>query len=174
MSEGYTINFATTVDPFQLAELVTERWGISPAAVYAGAVDGLGTGPQLDVMILTGQSSGSDFDVEFTAGETLAAASGHLTELEMATTLCRALDVQAIVSDGGMAAQCQMLVTSDGWHGRVVVDDNALEEGQLRIAYAYQPVPSVPDINVQAAPEWQAGWYEGGEVPEAGYLDVPS
>ncbi|GAB3999407.1 hypothetical protein GCM10029992_28100 [Glycomyces albus] len=86
--------------------------------------------------------------------------------------MCRELDARALISDGGQAAQSRMLVTPDGWHGRVVVDEEALDEGQFKIRYAYQPVPTVPEIPVQDPPEWQAGWYKDGQIPESGYLDL--
>ena len=167
----YLINFATGADPQRVKDLVLERWSLDPASVYAGSADDMGPGPGLDVMILRGQAPGSEFDTEFSGSDDFAAACGRMSELELTTLLCHELGARALISDGGRAVQPRMLVTPDGWHGRVVVDEESLDEGEFKILYAYQPVPAAPEIPVQDPPEWQVGWYEDGKIPESGYLD---
>ncbi len=62
-----------------------------------------------------------------------------------------------------------MLVTEDGWHGRVVLQEDIEDDGMV-IDHALQPVPVAPEITVQDPPEWERGWYDEGVVPESGYL----
>ncbi|RRS01380.1 hypothetical protein [Glycomyces terrestris] len=170
----YSINFASSVPPARLKALVLARWPLDAEAVFAGTSESFEEheGPHHIVSIQSGLHPGSAFDTELSAGEAFADVIGGLTELHLATVLCKALETQALIPDDGRADSTWMLVTEDGWHGRVVVDDDAIDDGILIIDHALQPVPTAPDLRVQEPPEWERGWYDDGVVPSAGYLDA--
>lgn len=163
---SYEINFDSRTPAEAVQRAVSARYGIDPASIYVGDADDLGdyTGPDPDVLI-SPASGEARFACVLQAGDALRGATGGKSELELATELCRELGTRAIVSDGGMASSVWTLVTADGWHGRVVVDDDRLDDEGFVILYAFQPVPSEPGLKVEAPPAWQAGWYPDGNVP---------
>lgn len=170
----YSINFASTVPPARLKAAVLAQWPLPAEAVFAGTAGAFEEyeGPYLTVLIRSGLHSGSDFDTELSAGQEFADLTGGLDELRLTTMLCKTLKTRALIPDGGRADSTWMLVTEDGWHGRVVLDDDAIEEGRMIIDHALQPVPAAPEIPVEAPPEWERGWYDDGVVPAAGYLET--
>ncbi|WP_460499165.1 hypothetical protein [Glycomyces tarimensis] len=161
--------------PAQVKQAAVARWNLDPASVFAGdrAEWRAYSDAWPTVWIVAGDRPASQFDTEFNAGKAFAEEIGRPTELEVATMLCRDLGTRAVVDEGGQASDVWYLVTSDGWHGRVVADDDALDEGVFTIAYALQQVPSEPEIEVRDPPDWQHGWYDDGKVPESGYLEAP-
>ena len=167
----YLINFASTVSPAQVKDAVLAHWPLTPESVFAGTAAAFDEyeGPQLTVLLQSGLRPRSDFDTELSAGEAFADACGRLNELRLATVLCKALGARALVDDGGRSSLTWMLVTDDGWHGRVVLREDDEDDGMV-IDHALQPVPSAPEIAVQAPPAWERGWYDGGVVPDSGYL----
>jgi hypothetical protein len=170
----YSINFATTMAAARLKKVVLAQWPLASETVFAGTAEAFEEyeGPHLIVLIQSGLHPGSDFDTELSAGQEFADLTGNLDELHLATLLCKALEGRALIPDGGRADSTWMLVTEDGWHGRVVVRDDDFEDGRLIIDYAFQPVPIAPEIPVERPPEWERGWYDDGIVPTAGYLET--
>lgn len=168
----YLINLSSAIAPSTVKDAVVQRWDLDPQTVYSGHEIDWETfeGPQLIAMVESGLRPLSDFDTEFSAGEAFADVCGRLSELKLTTILCRSLGTRALIPDGGMSGLTWMLVTEDGWHGRVCLEDET-EDDAMIITYAYQPVPIAPEIPVEAPPYWQSGWYEDGVIPEAGYLD---
>lgn len=169
----YLINFASTVSPAQVKDAVLAHWPLSPESVFAGTAAEFAEyeGSRLIELIQWGVYPGSDFGTELSAGEAFAEVVGGLGELRLATVLCKALGARALVDDGGRSSLTWMLVTEDGWHGRVVLREDVEDDGMV-IDHALQPVPSAPEIAVQAPPAWERGWYDGGIVPASGYLAV--
>jgi hypothetical protein len=168
----YSINFASAVSPPRLKAAVLAQWPLDPEAVFAGTAEAFEEyeGPHLIVLIQSGLRPGSDFDTELSAGQTFADIIGAPSELHLATMLCKALETRALIPDGGRAGSTWMLVTEDGWHGRVVLRDD--DDERMIIDHALQPVPAAPEIPVEAPPEWEQGWYDDGTVPTAGYLEA--
>lgn len=168
----YSINFAATVAPSRLKAAVLAQWPLAPDTVFADTAEAFEEYEGLDLIVLiqSGLHPGSAFDTELSAGQAFADLTGGLDELRLTTVLCRELKARALIPDGGRADSTWMLVTEDGWHGRVVVRDDDFEDGRLIIDYALQPVPTAPEIPVEHPPEWERGWYDDGIVPTAGYL----
>ena len=161
---SYEIHFDSRTPAARIAEVLCHRYDLDPALVYVGDLADY-SGPRLTAYVTPATTEVDGFACVFGAGETLAEAAGHVTELELTTVLCREAGTRAIIPDGGMAGSVWMLVTADGWHGRVVVDDDRLDDGDFVILHAYQPVPTEPDIPVVEPPEWQSGWYPDGKIP---------
>ncbi|MFB9660380.1 hypothetical protein ACFQS3_11485 [Glycomyces mayteni] len=169
----YLINFASSASPARVKEAVLAQWPLAPAAVFAGTISEFDEyeGPKLIVLIQSGLRPGSDFDTELDAGQVLADLLGGLSELHVTTLLCKAIGTRALITDGGRSDLTWMLVTEDGWHGRVVLRDD-MEDDEMIIDYALQPVPCAPEIPVREPAPWQRGWYDDGVIPTAGYLDI--
>lgn len=169
----YSINFASTVAPARLKEAVLEQWPLAPETVFAGPAAAFAEyeGPHLIVLIQCGLRPGSAFDTELSAGEAFADITGRLSELHLTTALCTALACRALIPDGGRSDLSWMLVTEDGWHGRVILREDIDDDGMI-IDYALQPIPAAPDIPVQDPPEWQRGWYDDGIIPTSGFLQT--
>lgn len=162
---SYEVNFDSRTSAQRVGEVIAQRYGIDPDQIYVGDLDGLAAhGRPADVIVTPAPEGNPYFTCQLQASDLLAEATGGITELELASQLCQELDTRAIVADGGMADTVWMLVTADGWHGRVVVDDRLDDEGFV-ILHAYQPIPTEPDIPVVDPPEWQNGWYPDGQIP---------
>src|SRR5690625_4783363 len=167
----YLINFASTVSPAQVKNAVLAHWPLTPESVFAGTAEEFEEyeGPQLIVLLQSGLRPRSDFDTELSAGEAFADVCGRLSELRLATVLCKMLGARALVDDGGRSSLTWMLVAEDGWHGRVILRED-IEDNGMVIDHALQPVPAAPEIAVHAPPTWERGWYDEGVVPASGYL----
>jgi len=167
----YSINFASAVSPARLKAAVLANWPLDAAAVFAGTADAFDRyeGPSPVVLIQSGLRPGSDFDTELSAGQTFADIIGAPSELHLSTMLCKALETRALIPDGGRAGSVWMLVTEDGWHGRILLRGDG--DGRMLIDHALQPVPAAPDIPVEAPPEWERGWYDDGAIPTAGFWE---
>jgi hypothetical protein len=167
----YSINFASAVSPAQLKAAVLAQRPLDAAAVFAGSADAFEEyeGPSPVVLVQTGLRPGSDFDTELSAGQAFADIIGAPSELHLTTVLCQALGTRALIPDGGRAGSVWMLVTEDGWHGRIVLRDD--EDGRMVIDHALQPVPAAPEIPVEAPPEWERGWYDDRTIPAAGFSE---
>lgn len=162
MSHEVHLDSRTSAERVQ--ELLCTAYGIDPALFYVGDLADY-SGPRLIAYVTPAPAGDPYFGCLLGGGAEFAEAIGGMSELELATVLCRELGTRAIVDDGGDAGTVWMLVTADGWHGRVVVDDDRLDEDGFVILHAYQPIPSEPDVPVVEPPEWQAGWYPGGKIP---------
>ncbi|SDC95597.1 hypothetical protein [Glycomyces harbinensis] len=169
----YSINFAATVPPARLKAVVLAQWPLASDMVFADTAEVFEEyeGPKLIVLIQSGLHPGSDFDTELSAGQEFADVVGGLDELQLTTLLCKALEARALIPDGGRSGLTWMLVTEDGWHGRVVLRDDDVGDAPMVIDHALQPVPVAPEIPVQDPPAWERGWYDDGMVPTSGYLE---
>ena len=165
---SYEINFASETSAVAVRDAVVARYGVDPGLIYVGPLDELGAypGPDPLAMVTWEADPANQFDCVLGSGAELERASGGQSELDMAVDLCRELGTRALVDDGGFDSECWFLVTADGWRGRVIVDEDALDDGNLVIAYAFQPVPSEPELPVREPPYWQVGWYRDGVIPE--------
>jgi len=172
---SYAIHFDSGIEPDSLARTLTSVFDVDPQLIYIGDSDSLGaySGPDPEVLISPAPVGDQNFGCLLEAGEALQQASHQMSGIELATRLCRELSCRALVDDGGLASQSWMLITPDGWHGRVIVEEAALDRGRLIVHHALQPVPSEPDIPVQPPPTWESGWYPDNRVPTAGYLPDP-
>jgi hypothetical protein len=47
-----------------------------------------------------------------------------------------------------------LLVSSDGSSGRVIVDEDAAADGDLRVVHALEPINGEPHLTVVPPPEW--------------------
>ena len=170
----YTINFASHVSPARVKATVLAHWPLQAQAVFAGTTEAFDKheGSHLIVLIQSALRPGSDFDTELSAGQEFADLTGGLDELHLTTILCKALEARALIPDGGRADSTWMLVTEDGWHGRVILRDDDEDDARLVIDHALQPVPAAPEIPVQDPPEWQRGGYDDGVIPTDGFLDA--
>lgn len=169
---SYAIHFDSAVEPDSLARAVASAFTMDPQLIYIGDPDSLETysGPDPDVLINPAPAGDHGFGCLLEAGDALRHATQGMSDIELATRLCRDLSCRALVDDGGLASQSWILITPDGWHGRVVVEESALDQGRLIVHHALQPVPSAPDIPVEPPPTWESGWYPDNRVPTSGYL----
>lgn len=155
-----------------LRDALVERFAIPPERVFIGSneeLDGrLRAGMQFPIAVVGGEPRSGEFSRSFESHDQLIEAVGGLSVVALATVLSKATGARALVGDGGYVSDCFILVTPDGWHGRVMLTDEVLDEPVFNLDYALQPVPSDPSIPVVEEPH-QKGWYPDGRVPEAGY-----
>ncbi|GLZ77522.1 hypothetical protein Afil01_23290 [Actinorhabdospora filicis] len=164
---GIEINFDSRTSAQRVQEVLCARYGIDPALLYVGDL-GEYSGPRLIAYVTPAPEGERYFACVLEGGPEFDEAIGGLTELQLATLLCKELDTRALIDDGGGAATSWILVTADGWHGRVIVDDDRLDD-EFVILEALQPVPSAPEIPVVEPPDWQKGWYKDGKIPTSGF-----
>ncbi|WP_100449001.1 hypothetical protein [Glycomyces xiaoerkulensis] len=170
----YLINFDSSTSPAVVKRAVIEQWGLHPANVFAGADFELDTydGPELDVIIQSGIAAGSSFGTEMQAGIDFAMRCDYASELAVATELCLAIGTRAVISAELPDPTRSVLITEDGWHGRVALDSEELERGAIMINFALQPIPSAPTIPVRTAACWDAGALDFLRLPKLGFAPM--
>lgn len=152
---------------------LVRRFDIPADGVFIGTSDelnrDLGNGMEYPLVVIHDEMWPGEFPCSFESGSGFFEATGGLGELVLATMLCKELKTRALVDDGGLLDSCYLLVTPDGWHGRVLLDGDALDENELKLNCALQPIPSAPEVPVVDQQGYDRGWYRDGKVPEAGY-----
>ncbi|GAB4002932.1 hypothetical protein GCM10029992_42700 [Glycomyces albus] len=155
-----------------LRDALVERFGIPSERVFIGSNTELDRrlreGMRFPIAVIGGEPRSGEFSQSFESHDQLIEAVGGLSVVALGTVLCKATGARALVGDGGYVSECFILITPDGWHGRVMLAEEMLDEPVFDLDYALQPVPSDPSIPVVEEPH-QKGWYPDGEVPEAGY-----
>lgn len=155
-----------------LRDALVRRFGIPAERVFIGSKDTLDRrlreGMEFPIAVIGAEPRSGEFGLSFESHDQLLEAVGGLGAVALATTLCKAVGARALVGDGGYVSDCFTLVTPDGWHGRVMLTDEVLDEPVFNLEYALQPVPSDPSLRVVDEP-CQEGWYPDGRVPETGY-----
>lgn len=73
----------------------------------------------------------------------------HRSPLEWARLLTPQLGVRCLVDDGTSHPDRYYLVTPQGGWGTVVVDEDAADEGELRIDHALTPIEGAPELEVR-------------------------
>lgn len=169
----FEIVFERDTSAAALRDALVDQFAIPSERVFIGsneALDGrLRDGMPFPIAVIDGEPRSGEFSRSLESHDELIEAVGGLSVVALATVLCKATGARALVGDGGFVSECFMLFTPDGWHGRVMLADEVLDEPVFNLDYALQPVPSDPSIPVVEEPH-QKGWYPDGEVPEPGYV----
>lgn len=103
--------------------------------------------------MLTPPDDDEEFGWILTGDRELADATGQ-NERDLAVTLARTFGVRALVDDGSVHPDRWLLVSSDGSSGRVIVDEDAAADGDLRVVHALEPINGEPHLTVVPPPEW--------------------
>lgn len=103
--------------------------------------------------MLTPPDDDEEFGWILTGDRELADATGQ-NERDLAVTLARTFGVRALVDHGSVHPDRWLLVSSDGSSGRVIVDEDAAADGDLRVVHALEPINGEPHLTVVPPPEW--------------------
>ena len=159
MTEGYNFHFIDSVDMTAIASSVTELFGVprSSILVRAWEVDKFVTIGQEVVgvpTVLIEHNPPIDGDyISFSGGEEFTVLTGNLSELLVASQVCRLVRSRAILPAKGVVSDALwVLVAPDGSSGLVVVDLDDLDEGVFTITGAVQRIPGAPEIPVVDPP----------------------
>lgn len=130
----YEIHFDGDIQGEALRRLLRDRFGIDPAAVFVGDLAQRPVTVRPPVAVLTASETGGEFPMALLGDQELAERSG-LAELDLARALCQGLGVRALVDDGTPHPDRWVLINRDGSLQTVIVDEDAADDGELRIAY---------------------------------------
>ncbi|HEY8455709.1 MAG TPA: hypothetical protein VIL34_08945 [Actinopolymorphaceae bacterium] len=156
----YLTYFDGPIDSDALRRTLERRFGIPPSAVYVGRLEDRPVTADRPVVVVTLPEGPGGFRWTLMGDRELAEATG-LSELDLARVLAHELNLRALVDDGTNHPDRWILVARDGSHGPVIVDEDAANEGDLRIVYAEVPIPGEPDIRLRL------NGYHGKEAPGA-------
>lgn len=170
----FEIIFERGTSATALRDAMAERFAVPSESVFIGTTDELERllldrkDMPYPMAVIGGEPRSGEFSCSLTGHDQLIEAVGGLSVVALATVLSKSTGARALLGDGGYVSECFTMVTPDGWHGRVMLADDVLDEPVFNLDYALQPVPSDPSIPVIEEAH-QKGWYPDGEVPEAGY-----
>ncbi|MFJ8204256.1 hypothetical protein [Micromonospora chalcea] len=153
----YRIHFDADLPADVLRRFLLTEYGIAPEAVYVGRVEDRAVDDPRPVAMLIPPDGGEGFGWILTGDAGLAAATG-LREHDLAVSLARAVGVRALVDDGSIHPDRWLLVSTDGSSGRVLTDEDAAADGDLRIVHALKPISGEPQLAVVPPPDWARDW----------------
>ncbi|BCJ70849.1 hypothetical protein CS0771_03930 [Catellatospora sp. IY07-71] len=108
---AYSVSFASATPAGVLRQALHEAYGLDPADVFVGTADELMSAADVSATVWINPDAGDpSYGCELSAGDSLARATG-VSELELATRLCRLTGTTALVADG---PQHSWLVAADG------------------------------------------------------------
>ncbi|WP_230686516.1 NUDIX domain-containing protein [Catellatospora vulcania] len=112
---NYSVSFASGTPAGSLRQALHEAYGLDPADIFAGTAEDLMGAADVRATVWINPDAGDpSFGCELSAGDSLARATG-VSELELATRLCRLTGTTALVSD---TPQHTWLITPDGDYHR--------------------------------------------------------
>ncbi|MDG4781949.1 hypothetical protein O7614_20025 [Micromonospora sp. WMMD961] len=153
----YQIHFEKELSAAALRRFLNEDYGISPDAVYIGRIEDRAVDDPRPVVMFNPPDEDEGFGWILTGDTELVDATGQ-GERELAATLARTFGVRALVDDGSIHPDRWLLVSTDGSSGRVVTDDYAAADGDLRVVHALEPISGEPHIAVVPPPDWARDW----------------
>lgn len=153
----YQIRFERELSADALRRCLSEDFGIPPDAVYVGRTEDRAVDGPRPVAMLNPPDEGEGFGWILTGDAELADATGQ-GERELAATLARTFGVRALVDDGSIHPDRWLLVSIDGSSGRVITDEDAAADGDLRIVHALEPISGEPQLAVVSPPDWARDW----------------
>ncbi len=97
---SYSVSFASGTPVPALRQALHEAYGLDPADVFTGTAEDLMGAADVRATVWINPDAGDpDYGCELSAGDSLARATG-VSELELATRLCRLTATTALVADG--------------------------------------------------------------------------
>ena len=153
----YQIHFEQELPAEALRRLLHEDYGISPDTVYVGRIEARAVDDPRPIAMLNPPGEGEEFGWILSGDNELADATGQ-GERELAATLARNFGVRALVDDGGIYPDRWVLVSTDGSSGRVLTDEDAAADGDLRVVHALEPISGEPQLSVVPPPDWARDW----------------
>ncbi|EWM63802.1 MULTISPECIES: hypothetical protein [unclassified Micromonospora] len=153
----YWIHFEAELPADALRRFLLTEYGVAPESVYVGRVEDRAVDDPRPVAMLTPPDADEGFGWILTGDTELAAATDH-GERDLAVTLAREFGVRALVDDGGIHPDRWVLVSVDGSSGRVLTDEDAAADGDLRIVHALEPISGEPQLAVVPPPDWARDW----------------
>ncbi|MGC4880398.1 hypothetical protein ACLQ26_29505 [Micromonospora sp. DT43] len=153
----YQIHFEKELPVAGLRRFLSEEYRISPDAVYVGRIEDRTVNDPRPVAMLNPPDGDEAFGWILTGDTELADATGQ-GEREVAAALARTFGVRALVDDGTIHPDRWLLVSTDGSSGRVVTDEDAAADGDLRIVHALEPIDGEPQLAVVPPPDWARDW----------------
>jgi hypothetical protein len=153
----YQIHFEKELPAAALRRFLSEDYGISPDAVYIGRIEDRAVDDPRPIVMLNPPDEDEGFGWILTGDTELADATGQ-GERELAATLARTFGVRALVDDGSIHPDRWLLVSTDGSSGRVVTDEDAAADGDLRVVHALEPIGGEPQLAVVPPPDWARDW----------------
>ncbi|MEV0216457.1 hypothetical protein [Micromonospora sp. NPDC050695] len=153
----YQIHFEKELPAEALRRFLSEDYGISPDAVYVGRIEDRAIDDPRPVAMLNPPYEDGEFGWILT-GDTELADATNQGERELAATLARTFGVRSLVDDGGIYPDRWLLVSTDGSSGRVLTDEDAAADGDLRVVHAFEPISGEPQLTVVPPPDWARDW----------------
>ncbi|MDG4810590.1 hypothetical protein O7634_27870 [Micromonospora sp. WMMD1120] len=153
----YQIHFEKELPAAALRQFLNEDYGISPDAVYIGRIEDRAVDDPRPIVMLNPPDEDEGFGWILTGDTELVDATGQ-GEQELAATLARAFGVRALVDDGSIHPDRWLLVSTDGSSGRVITDEDAAADGDLRVVHALEPISGEPQLAVVPPPDWARDW----------------
>ncbi|MET8280295.1 hypothetical protein [Micromonospora sp. NPDC005174] len=153
----YQIHFERELPAAALRRLLSEEYGISPDGVYVGRIVDREVDDPRPVAMLNPPDDDEEFGWILTGDTELADATGQ-GERELAAALAKTFGVRALVDDGSIHPDRWLLVSTDGSSGRVVTDEDAAADGDLRIVHALESISGEPQLAVVPPPDWARDW----------------
>ncbi|MEV4656933.1 hypothetical protein [Micromonospora sp. NPDC049301] len=152
----YQIHFEEELSADALRRHLQQDYGIAPDAVYVGRVEDRAADDPRPVAMFTPPDEDEGFGWILTGDTELADATGR-NERDLAVSLARTFGVRALVDDGSIYPDRWLLVSADGSSGRVMTDEDAAADGDLRVVHALEPISGEPQLAVVPPPEWARG-----------------
>ncbi|MEU7712841.1 hypothetical protein AB0M37_23375 [Micromonospora chalcea] len=140
-----------------LRAFLLREYGVVPEAVYVGRIEDRAVDDPRPVAMLTPPDEDEGFGWILTGDIELLDATGQ-GERDLAVTLARTFGVRALVDDGSIHPDRWLLVSTDGSSGRVLTDEDAAADGDLRIVHALEPISGEPQLAVVPPPDWARDW----------------
>ncbi|GAA4562724.1 hypothetical protein GCM10023176_05060 [Micromonospora coerulea] len=153
----YEIHFEDELPAEALRRFLHQDYGIAPEAVYVGRIEDRSADDPRPVAMLTPPDEDEGFGWILTGDIELADATGQ-NERDLAATLARTFGVRALVDDGSIHPDRWLLVSTDGSSGRVIIDEDAAADGDLRVVPALEPIGGEPQLAVVPPPDWARDW----------------
>ncbi|GAB6902871.1 hypothetical protein [Kineosporia succinea] len=149
--ENYELAFDGRVDPAGLREALAEL-GVTGERVLLGA-DAPDTRIGDPAVLLEQGDPGRGFSTTLVCYAGFVGPLG-MSELQLAQFLSPRLGRRCLVDDGTTHPDRWILVATDASFGKVITDEDAAEEGDLRIDHAVAPIAGAPELTVRAEPGW--------------------
>lgn len=153
----YQIHFEGELPADALRRFLHQEYGVAPEAVYVGRIEDRAADDPRPVAMLTPPDEDEGFGWILTGDTELLDATGQ-GERDLAVTLARTFGVRALVDDGSIHPDRWLLVSTDGSSGRVLTDEDAAADGDLRIVHALEPISGEPQLAVVPPPDWARDW----------------
>ncbi|MEU8285064.1 hypothetical protein AB0C01_12075 [Micromonospora sp. NPDC048905] len=149
----YQIQFEGEIPAADLRRFLADSYGIAPESIYVGRIEDRSPGDPRPVAMFTPPDDDEEFGWALIGDTELVDATG-LGERELAVALARAFRVRALVDDGSHYPDRWLLVSTDGSSGRVLTDEDAAADGDLRIVHALEPISGEPQLAVVPPRDW--------------------